>query len=149
VDAGEVGAGHRVTALYEIVPAGKSIPIIVNAPEIEDGEPVQGEREVGEEELALVKVRYKAPEARTEDLAFAVSASLSSDALQGALSHADSDFQYAVAVAAFAEILKESPYAAPGALEEISKIIAEQSFADPQREELKNLFESACQLLSR
>ncbi|MCU0662935.1 MAG: von Willebrand factor type A domain-containing protein [Myxococcota bacterium] len=149
VDAGEVGAGHRVTALYEIVPEGKSIPMVVNAPEIEDGEPEQGEREVGEQELVLVKVRYKSPEAQTDDPAFAVSASLSSGALRDELSQADADFQYAVAVAAFAEILKESPYAAPGALEQISEILAQQSFADPQREELKNLFETASSLLSR
>jgi len=35
-DAGEIGAGHTVTALYEIVPAGKAVAAIKGAPRIGD-----------------------------------------------------------------------------------------------------------------
>src|SRR5678815_5007703 len=45
VDAGEVGAGHRVTALYQLVLAGGAIPAASMAPSPEDGVLYSGERE--------------------------------------------------------------------------------------------------------
>ena len=40
VDAGEVGAGHRVTALYELVLAGQIVPTPTGAPDALEGPPV-------------------------------------------------------------------------------------------------------------
>src|SRR5688572_24763752 len=60
-DAGEIGAGHSVTALYEIVPAG----VDVDGPPVDPlrYQPLQPARTVDASELATVKVRYKAPDA--------------------------------------------------------------------------------------
>lgn len=147
VDAGEVGAGHRVTALYEIVPVGKSIPIVPNAPVIDEGEAVAGERQVGDTDMVLLKIRYKSPDAGTQDAATEVRATLPAGSLYHEISQMDESFQWAAAVAGFAEILKISPYAEPGALETIEAIVAEQSFADEDKEEFKALFLQARQLL--
>src|SRR6185295_11281666 len=38
LDAGEIGAGHRVTALYEVVPSGVAVPTAENAPALLEGD---------------------------------------------------------------------------------------------------------------
>jgi hypothetical protein len=48
-----------------------------------------------------------------------------------------------VAIAAFAEILKESPYAAPRALEQLRDVFVSQRNRDPERAEFLKLFDSA------
>ena len=63
VDAGEIGAGHRVTALYEIVPVGakgRVDPLRYGAE--------ARERCAGNGELANVRLRYKQPDADTSQL---------------------------------------------------------------------------------
>ena len=84
VDAGELGAGHTVTALYELELAG--------APE---------------EAMGTVRVRHKTPDAfkATED-AFPLNASH----FQTKLGSASNDFQFAASVAAFAELLRGRPH---------------------------------------
>ena len=60
-DAGEIGAGHSVTALYEIIPAGT----VVDAPSVDALRYQQSPdptRAANTSELATVKVRYKAPD---------------------------------------------------------------------------------------
>jgi Ca-activated chloride channel family protein len=85
VDAGEIGAGHTVTALYEVVL-----------------------KDTDEASLGTVRVRHKKPdEAKASEQAFGFSRAQLRDDLK-ATSH---DFQFAAAVASFAEILRDSPYA--------------------------------------
>lgn len=125
VDAGEVGAGHRVTALYQLVLAGGAIPTASKAPAAQDGAPYSGPAEVGAEDYALVKVRYKTPDAGTTDAAFEVNQTLGADGVADSWSELDQDFQWAYAVASFAEILKGSPYATPSALNTIGNIVGQ------------------------
>ena len=91
VDAGEVGAGHSVTALYEI-------KLHENA----DGK------------LATVSIRHENPDTGnvTE-----VNRSISTDVLKGSFEKATSTFQLAASVAEFAEILRGSFWAQEGSLE--------------------------------
>ena len=66
-DAGEIGAGHSVTALYEIVPAG----VEVDAPAVDPLKyqtPPQPTRSASPDELVTVKLRYKAPDGDTSRL---------------------------------------------------------------------------------
>jgi len=66
-DAGEIGAGHSVTALYEIVPAG----VRSDAPSVDRlryQQPPQATRAADSSELATVKVRYKAPDGDNSQL---------------------------------------------------------------------------------
>ncbi|MGY2041138.1 vWA domain-containing protein [Pseudomonas pergaminensis] len=92
VDAGEIGAGHTVTALYEIVPKGEKgwlEPLRYGAA------PVAGDTSA---ELAMLRVRYK-PAAGGD-----------SQLIERPISHestnASDDLRFAAAVAAFAQQLK-------------------------------------------
>jgi len=83
-DAGEIGAGHRVTALYEL-------------------ELIQG----GSNSLGIVHLRYKMPDGET-DIPFDVSISRSD--LADSFSQASDRFRFTAGVAEYAEIVRESPY---------------------------------------
>lgn len=150
IDAGDVGAGHRVTALYELVLAGGAIPEVAGAPEPEDGALYDGVVEVGAEELARVKIRYKTPGALESDPAFEVGAAVPIRAATLTHLELDADFRWAIAVAAFSEILKESPYAVPDRLSTIRQLVSAAEYAaDPDKAEFVTLFDAAGTLLAR
>lgn len=97
VDAGDIGAGHQVTAIYEIVPAGAKGWI---APRRYDDPLPDAAAKSGE--LAFVKLRYKLPDGTTSRLIERpVSASLLTRAGKPA-----GDFAFAAAVAAFGQSLR-------------------------------------------
>lgn len=145
VDAGEVPAGYRVTALYELVLVGQSVPEAEGAPPIADGEPVEGERRIGADELVQVRVRWKELGAGEEDPARETSASLAPADV--AASTEDPDFLWASAMAAFAEILKGSAYGDRAHLERIGEIVGSQAERDEERAELAELFAAIRHLL--
>jgi Ca-activated chloride channel family protein len=149
VDAGEIGAEHRVTAVYELVLAGQEVPSPNKAPEPENGASYAGDVEVAENDLVLVKVRYKDVDATENDPAYEVNTTLNADAIAESATDLDADFQWTVAVAAFAEILKGSPYASQDALPAIGELIAAQSSRDAARGEFKELFTQATTLLKQ
>ena len=100
VDAGEIGAGHTVTALYEVVPAGGKgwlEPLRYQAATSPAGK-------AGE--LAWLRIRYKAPGE--------VSSRLLERPIAGAeakpINAASEDLRFAAAVAAFAQQLKDGRY---------------------------------------
>jgi Ca-activated chloride channel family protein len=102
-DAGDIGAGHHVTALYELVPAGheESTPA-VDPLEFQTGPvPVSGPRE----ESLLVKVRYKEPDGDTSRLIKQMAIDAGGD-----VAGASDDFRFAAAVAGFGMLLRDSPY---------------------------------------
>jgi Ca-activated chloride channel family protein len=148
VDAGEVGAGHRVTALYELVPAGGVVPAPTGAPPLSDGAAYAGEVDVAATDLALVKVRYKQPGAAATDDATEVDAAFAASDVSASRDDLDADFRWAAAVATFAEVLKGSPYARRSELPQIQAIIT----ADPgnttgDKSEFVTLFTEASALL--
>jgi Ca-activated chloride channel homolog len=144
IDAGEVGKGHRVTALYEFVATGRSLPVPKSGdlPPL-DGAPYTGPREVASTDFVMVKVRYKAPDAVETDPAAEVAASMNPEAVIPDLSAGDLDLQWAIAIAGFAEILKGSPYGDTGHLEIIRQIANAQSHRDRDRAEFLDLLTKA------
>jgi Ca-activated chloride channel family protein len=138
-DAGEVGAGHRVTALFEMVLTGGGVPMTPGAPPAEDGPASPLPREVGPDDFVLVKVRYKTVDATDATPAIEIAGSLPSVLLTQSLSTADPDLQWATAVAALAEILKQSPYADPAYLPTIQTIANAQAARDAARAEFATL----------
>jgi Ca-activated chloride channel family protein len=146
VDAGEVGAGHRVTALYEVVRKGGQVPAPAGAPAAESGEPVAGDREVEAGELVRVKVRYKLPNAAENDPASEVVQKLAPSEIGGLFDSADEDLRWAAAIAAYAELLKHSPYAVPSAREQLRTVFAAQAERDFARMEFLKLFDAAAAL---
>ena len=109
VDAGEIGAGHTVTALYEVVPVGTEMPVEVPAV---DGLKYQAVKAPSSKlqtsnsgELLTVKIRYKEP-------AGDVSSKLEFPLMDtGArFEEASPDFKFAAAVAGFGMALRDSPH---------------------------------------
>jgi len=97
VDAGDIGSGHQVTAIYEIVPAGVKG---WSDPHRYEAVAPQGDSRGGE--LAFVKLRYKLPDGTTSRLIERpVAASLMRIA-----ERPSGDFAFATAVAAFGQKLR-------------------------------------------
>ncbi|HEX2736163.1 MAG TPA: VWA domain-containing protein [Polyangiaceae bacterium] len=100
-DAGEIGAGHSVTALYELVPPNavaelpKTEALKYQAPRALQG---------NTSELLTVKLRYKQPTAETSQLL-----SVPVAAPAGQVNTSD-DFRFAAAVASFGMLLRQSPH---------------------------------------
>jgi Ca-activated chloride channel family protein len=102
-DAGEIGAGHHVTALYELVPAGKEESL----PDVDDLEFQKVSTAPGEprEESLIVKLRYKRPDGDTSTL---LKRGVVDEDREYA--RASDDFKFASAVAGFGMLLRDSPY---------------------------------------
>lgn len=147
VDAGEIGAEHRVTAVYELVLTGRDVPTFEGAPAPETGDVYSGDVEVSADDLVLVKVRYKDVDATEEDAAYEVNTSLAPEDVAEAVSDLDEDFQWTAAVAAFSEVLKGSPYASADVLPTVKQIVAEQADRDADRREFQALFDMTLELL--
>ncbi|MEO0322794.1 MAG: VWA domain-containing protein [Myxococcota bacterium] len=112
-DAGEMGAGHEVTAFYEIVPVGA--PDAASGDDVpglryQEDAPAPGPDPSGGSELAFVRVRYQPPGGgEGRELSVPV-ASPSAEALAMPGSEA---FRFGAAVAGFALALREDPVARP------------------------------------
>ncbi|MDC1221353.1 DUF3520 domain-containing protein, partial [Salibacteraceae bacterium] len=103
-DAGEMGVGHVVTALYEIVPFGKSSNRV-------DPLKYQEQKEVSEavltNELATVKVRYKEPEDDQSKL-------MVQTVVKGekSIKQASENLRWSASIAGFGMLLRDSEYIA-------------------------------------
>ena len=102
VDAGDIGAGHTVTALYEIIPTGaKGTVDPLRYGESKDAKPADPHAR----ELAWLKLRYKPPGQAESKL---VQLPITKAAAWPALAKADADLRFAVAVAAWGQWLRGS-----------------------------------------
>ncbi len=101
-DAGEIGMGHRVTALYEIIPAGSA-----DIPEVDMLKYQHpGSRQASaSEELLTVKLRYKPKGA---EMSTQIEKAVQDSA--ATLEQTSTDFRFAASVAGFAMLLRESEY---------------------------------------
>ncbi len=103
-DAGEIGAGHAVTALYELVPEGARFEGASVDP-LKYQTQSNPARKSASGEAMTVKLRYKPPKSdESKLLEFAVPAKAM------ALEATSGDFRFASAVAAFGMLLRDSPY---------------------------------------
>lgn len=104
VDAGDIGSGHRVTAIYEITPRGS--PAVLNDPlryaDKAEKEAAPGDRS----ELAFLKLRWKKPDAERSELSTlpVTDADVVADP-----DSVPQDVRFSVAVAAFGQKLKGVP----------------------------------------
>ena len=109
VDAGEIGAGHTVTALYEVVPVGVEMPTDKPAVDalkyqvVENREPKIQNQKSGE--MLTVKIRYKEP---TGDVSSKLEFPLQDAGAR--FEDASADFKFAAAVAGFGMALRDSPH---------------------------------------
>lgn len=133
-DAGEIGSGHTVTALYEIIPVG--------AANLVDKLKYQSEvsSKNNNPELLTVKLRYKQPDGKQ---------SLKME--QAAIDHllplekSSGDFRFSAAVAAFGMLLNHSPHIKDFTFEQVSSLAKQSVGEDTEgyRKEFIRLVETA------
>jgi Ca-activated chloride channel family protein len=138
IDAGEIGAGHTVTALYEVIPAGVEWKPEATVDELKYRKPETGDRKaMGEsspvsgianpvsQELLTVKIRYQAPEGDASRL---LEFPLTDRG--GVFADASADFKFAAAVAGFGMVLRDSPHRGATTLDQVERWAAEGTGAD-------------------
>ncbi len=103
-DAGEIGSGHTVTALYELVPPGEAVDLpTVDALKYQQAaKPAPAAKS---DEIMTVKLRYKKPDGDTSDK---IEIPVRGD--PGAIASAGADLKFASAVAEFGMLLRHSPH---------------------------------------
>ena len=105
-DAGEIGSGHCVTALYEVIPTGKGTgPAVANNQAVAGGLEDAKRSEPNRREVLRVDLRAKAPDG---DVSKLTSVPATDEGLD--FSAASIDFKFASSVAGFGMLLRESPY---------------------------------------
>ncbi|TAL34521.1 MAG: VWA domain-containing protein [Alphaproteobacteria bacterium] len=109
VDAGEIGAGHAVTAIYEITPAGaKPVlePLRYGAKEKAQVQGPQLEKSTFTNEYAFLKIRYKRPDSDKSQLMTQPVTAADEKKFQDL----PDDIRFAAAVAGFGQLLRHSKY---------------------------------------
>ncbi|MGW8265344.1 MAG: YfbK domain-containing protein [Longimicrobiales bacterium] len=137
-DAGDVGSGHTVTALYEIIPVGVRSPVqVTDVDPLRYQEAAPQTRSSDSPELLFVKLRYKDPDGSTSRL------------LELPVREGDAgpsvDFRFASAVAAWGMLLRESEYCSDFTLAQVETLARESLGKDEggYRGEFLRLVETA------
>ncbi|HZI32748.1 MAG TPA: VWA domain-containing protein [Candidatus Binatia bacterium] len=142
-DAGEIGAGHTVTALYEVVPAGMTPDDTPGVDPLKYQRPVRLSSASDNDELLTLKLRYKQPDGNTSRLL--TRTVKDSDK---SFKRASTDFKFAAAVAEFGMLLRHSPYSGDATLNSAWEHAKAGLGKDPEgyRAEFLGLIETAQQL---
>jgi Ca-activated chloride channel family protein len=143
-DAGDIGAGHSVTALYEIVPAGQLseavAAVAVSGDALKYQRPSVATDVADSDDLFTLALRYKLPDA-DESLRLEI------PAVDRGLkvSQASRDFVWSAAVAAFGMILRDSPHKGNATLAAVAELAqsARGSDLSGYRAEFLQLVETA------
>lgn len=136
IDAGEIGAGHSVVALYEVVPAGQPAPGATPAldPLKYQGAPApSAEAPViktvsPSPELLTVKLRHKAPDGDRSERSY--EEPLVDRGAPGDYGKASADFKFSAAVAGFGMLLSDSAYKGSTTFDSVAELAQEGKGAD-------------------
>jgi Ca-activated chloride channel homolog len=124
-DAGEIGAGHTVTAFYELVPPGKegSLPKV---DPLKYQQPAATAPPADSNELLTVKLRYKQPDAETSKLlTFPVTAA------EKPLGEASPASRCAAAVACWGMLLRDSEHKGQASFQQVLDLARAGKGEDP------------------
>ncbi|HLP58391.1 MAG TPA: von Willebrand factor type A domain-containing protein [Candidatus Deferrimicrobium sp.] len=143
-DAGELGAGHTVTALYEIIPAGAAEEVRKTDElkyQVTGVKPTAS----GSAEIMTVKLRYKLPKEETSKL---IEKALVDPGMP--LEKASENFRFSSAVAGFGMLLRDSKFKGDLTYDTVRTMARNSQGKDPEgyRAEFIRLVE-ACALLSK
>ncbi len=147
-DAGDIGAGHSVTAIYEVVPASLREPNLTesgseskykSAPLAEEATVKRPDAEPLSNEWLTLKLRYKEPEAsESTKLEFVLQNPPDSELAEG-----DRDLQWATSVAEFGLLLRKSKMAPNADWDKMIERAATSSSGDEHRTECVGLMRTA------
>ncbi len=118
VDAGDIGSGHSVTAIYEITPVGSKDKFIDDLRYSNKKE----EKETGkslDQEYAFLKIRYKLPNSEKSEL---IETPIMPDSEYTEPRQVPADIQFAASVAAFGQLLRGGTYTSGYGYEDVIKL---------------------------
>ncbi len=122
-DAGEIGAGHAVTALYELVPV--DVEAVAGAPKVDElkyqTKPQQTAAADSDETMTL-KLRYLGPDDIVEQGAESTLVEVPVTDDGGDFEDADTEFRFAAAVAGFGMKLRRSQYAGSWTMSDVLRV---------------------------
>jgi len=114
IDAGDIGAGHTVTALYEVVLTGgkgaRVEPLRYSKEEAAQG---------SEHEIALLRLRYKLPDSESSRL---IEKPLMTADIQRDAGKTSADFRFSAAVAAFGQLLRGGKYTGDFGYDDVARL---------------------------
>ncbi|HEY4369770.1 MAG TPA: VWA domain-containing protein [Steroidobacteraceae bacterium] len=131
VDAGEIGAGHRITALYEIVPVGARSRIDdlrYSASGADRNAEAGATRAATTAEFANVRLRYKQPDGDTSQL---LEYPITKQSLVPA-AKASADLRFAASVAAFGQLLRGGKYLGNFSYADVATLARSALSEDPE-----------------
>jgi Ca-activated chloride channel family protein len=139
---GDIGSGHTVTALYEVVPVGKKINLSHVDP-LKYQPPARPSDAAKGGELLTVKLRYKDPSGHVSK-----PVELPVTDAGGALASASEDFRFAAAVAEFGLLLRDSEFRADASFASVLELARAGRGQDPHgyRGEFMKLVQKAQEL---
>ncbi|TWI99389.1 Ca-activated chloride channel family protein [Mucilaginibacter frigoritolerans] len=142
-DAGDIGSGHTVTALYEIVPAGIKDDYIVCVDPLKYQKNDAPVSENGSDEMMTIKFRYKLNDSASSKMSL-----ITVKDQPVAFNAASADFRFAVAVAEFGMLLRNSEFKQQSNFQQAISIAKAAKGTDPDgyRSEFVRLAESAALL---
>jgi Ca-activated chloride channel family protein len=138
-DAGELGAGHTVTALYEIIPAGVNSEFLAEVDEGKEAE-TSIQYSVKGDDLFFIKLRYKQPDGAKSKL---IEKGAGSKVIK--LSASSENFRWSAAVAEFGLLLRDSEYKGTATFAKAAKLAkqAKGKDANGYRKEFIQMIELA------
>lgn len=144
VDAGEIGAGHSVTALYELTLTGARRPSVDELRYADAQGSIQYQAQHSGE-LAHVKLRYKAPNGDTSKL---VSRVVNARDVQPRIDATSENYRFAAAVSAFGQQLRGNPHTRDFSYADTLQLArgSRGSDAHGYRSEFEKLLQSAAHL---
>lgn len=131
-DAGEIGAGYEMIALYELIPADSDAAISLRYQQEETGEKEDKDSDFADE-LGVLSIRWKeAGRDKAEEEEYIITKDVFTDDPTDA-------FRFAAAVTEFAQVLRGSENKGSGSLEHVYDILQEIDLDDEYKEEFKYL----------
>jgi len=120
VDAGDIGSGHTVTAIYEIIPVGsKGRQVDDLRYGSKEKEKEEAKSELSDSEYAFLKIRYKLPESEKSEL---ITTPVNKECEYAQLDQVPADVRFAASVAAFGQVLRGGTYTDQFTYDDIIKL---------------------------
>ena len=124
-DAGEMGEGHTVTAIYEIIPQGVESEFL---PDVEKLKYTKTEGKSDDGDVLTLKLRYKEPDSDTSKL---MEKTLKQN-VYVPFDKSSDDMRFAASVTQFCQILKDTPYKGSMTIEEVISTAKKAKGADEE-----------------
>ncbi|MEA1937754.1 MAG: VWA domain-containing protein [Pseudomonadota bacterium] len=125
VDAGEIGSGHSVTALYEIAYEG-SPATLIDKPRYMGNRTITPDVSLSDE-IANVRIRYKLPDTNVSTL---IERPVTNEDMADAISDVSGDMRFAASVAAFGQILRGGKYTGSFGFDQVIELAGGAKGAD-------------------